>query len=628
MSPSTCTRAGRSKLSRQALAIGLQEDGKLAVARRHPQQVGGPLAQLPEGGARPGPAPGEEEGAGRVFPKAGREQRGRAGRCHDQVLDLARVDQDGVDVGRLVGLGQAQDDAVVAPDRLDLDVVAGPPPGLDGHGPRRVDLGAEGREDGQPPVPELVAEAFDDDLAVGGQQAAGGLLLLGDIGAQVAQGELVEIAVGGEGLVAAGGELAGEGPDSHAELVGASEGVAVPERHLARDARRRRHDDAVTGDVLDPPRRGPEDERLADAALVDHLLVELSDATPFGGEHAEQPAVGDRPPAGDGEHPGPGSGREGPGQTVPDQPGAQLGELVARVAPREHVEHALEGLDGGVLEGVGPPHHHGHVVDGHGAFGAGDHGHDLLGEHVEGVTGDAGLLDGPGVHALRDHRRDEQVMTEFGENATLGGFPHAVPGPADALQAGRHGGGGLDLHDEVDGAHVDPELQAGGGDEGREPARLEGVLDLEALLAGDGAVVGPHQLRRRARPDPMRAVVGHAGQRSGRRAGAVPAGRGGVLLGGELVEARRQAFGQAPGVDEDQRGAVLPDEGQQLGVDRRPDRRPHLGAAGGRPPQDEVLVVHPRRRSGRSGAGRAPPCPRRARRSAGGAPCAPRRRRS
>ena len=54
--------------------------------------------------------------------------------------------------------------------------------------------------------------------------------------------------------------------------------------------------------------------------------------------------------------------------------------------------------------------------------------------------------------------------------------------------------GALDLDDEVDRAHVDAELEAGRGDEGGEPPGLEVLLDREALLAGDAAVVGPDQV--------------------------------------------------------------------------------------------------------------------------------------
>jgi hypothetical protein len=59
------------------------------------------------------------------------------------------------------------------------------------------------------------------------------------------------------------------------------------------------------GDVLDPPRRRAEREHVADPRLVDHLLVELADPATGPGaareEDAEQPAVGDRAAAGDGQ---------------------------------------------------------------------------------------------------------------------------------------------------------------------------------------------------------------------------------------------------------------------------------------------------------------------------------------
>ena len=69
-----------------------------------------------------------------------------------------------------------------------------------------------------------------------------------------------------------------ERADRLAELARAAEPVALPERHRARDARRGRDDHAVARDLLDPPRRGAEQEDLARARLVDHLLVELADA--------------------------------------------------------------------------------------------------------------------------------------------------------------------------------------------------------------------------------------------------------------------------------------------------------------------------------------------------------------
>src|SRR5205085_2486283 len=79
------------------------------------------------------------------------------------------------------------------------------------------------------------------------------------------------------------------------ELIGPAELVAMPEGQLARLAGRGRDDHPVAVDLLDPPGARSEEERLARAALIDHLLVELPDPVAVGQEHAEQSAVRDGP---------------------------------------------------------------------------------------------------------------------------------------------------------------------------------------------------------------------------------------------------------------------------------------------------------------------------------------------
>ncbi len=172
-------------------------------------------------------------------------------------------------------------------------------------------------------------------------------------------------------------------------------------------------------------------------------------------------------------------------------------------------------------------------------------GDDLLGQHVERVARHHGGLDAPFAHELDDHRALEQVGAELGEDAALARVAHRVPGAPDALQAPGDRLGRLDLQDEVDRAHVDPELQRRGGDQARQLAGLEHLLDHGALLARQRAVVGARDLLLR-----------------------------------ELVEAQGEALGPAAAVDEDDRRAVRTDLGEQLGVDRRPDRPARRLAAG------------------------------------------------
>lgn len=64
-----------------------------------------------------------------------------------------------------------------------------------------------------------------------------------------------------------------------------------------------------------------------------------------------------------------------------------------------------------------------------------------------------------------------------------------MAGPADPLQAGGDGRRRLDLDHQVDRAHVDAQLQAGGGHNGRQSAGLQILLDEGPLLLGDRAVV-------------------------------------------------------------------------------------------------------------------------------------------
>ena len=245
------------------------------------------------------------------------------------------------------------------------------------------------------------------------------------------------------------------------------------------------------------------------------------------------------------------------GHAVPDHARAQLGELVGGVAAREHVEHALELLARrarrrGRRPGPGPGARPRAAARRRG-------GDDLLGQDVQRQPGDAGLLDRALAHA-RDHGRAlEQVAPVLGEDAPAAGGVDLVAGAADALDAPGHAARALDLDDQVDGAHVDAELQAAGGHQAGQAPGLELLLDQQALLAGQAAVVG----------------AGH-------------------LLLGQLVEAQGEALGQAAVVDEDDRRAVGPHQLEDLRVHRRPDRAP--GALGAR--QLDGVVADRRRRVG------------------------------
>ena len=233
------------------------------------------------------------------------------------------------------------DDAVVGGDHVGLHAEALTHARGQREPPGGVYAPAVGGEHAQPPVADLIAKALEHDGALAGQHARGGLLLL-QVGDEVACGALVEVVVALQrrGLLLDG--PARERADCFAELLGAPDGVALPERHGAGGAGGGCDDHAVAPDLLDPPAGGAEQERLPGPGLVDHLLVELADATPVGEHNGIEAAVGDGAGVGDGELARALARADDAGEAVPDDASAQLAELLGGIAPVEHVEHVLE----------------------------------------------------------------------------------------------------------------------------------------------------------------------------------------------------------------------------------------------------------------------------------------------
>jgi hypothetical protein len=106
---------------------------------------------------------------------------------------------------------------------------------------------------------------------------------------------------------------------------------------------------------------------------------------------------------------------------VPHDAGAQLAELLGRVAAGEQVEHGVQHVVGQLGERGGAAHERGEVVDG--PLVDRGHGDDLLGEHVEGVAGVAGGLDEAVVHAAHDHGGLDEVAAVLGEQRAAEGSP-------------------------------------------------------------------------------------------------------------------------------------------------------------------------------------------------------------
>ena len=262
---------------------------------------------------------------------------------------------------------------------------------------------------------------------------------------------------------------------------------------------------------------------------------------------------------------------------VPHQPRAQLGELVARVAPGEHVEHRLEHRPGSVGERGGAAHER-LARSSTAQSSIAHHRDDLLGEHVQRV---ARARAAPRSRPSRIRSATTAVCTRsprnFGKTTPRETAPTWWPARPTRCRPRRDARRRLDLDDEVDRAHVDAELEAAGRDDGRQPPGLELLLDQRALLLADASRGGPGRARpaRRGwrRPGPS-AGPGCAAQPPRLEPGRAARRRAAAALVPDLVEPRGQPLGQPPRVGEHDGRAVRLDQVDDALLDVRPDRRP------------------------------------------------------
>ena len=83
-------------------------------------------------------------------------------------LDFLGVDEQVRCGGDVVLIREAKGDPIVAPDNVDRSIVSLAEAGGQSHGPRGMHLGSEGRQQHDPPVADLIAEALHDDRVVRG----------------------------------------------------------------------------------------------------------------------------------------------------------------------------------------------------------------------------------------------------------------------------------------------------------------------------------------------------------------------------------------------------------------------------------------------------------------------------
>jgi hypothetical protein len=150
------------------------------------------------------------------------------------------------------------------------------------------------------------------------------------------------------------------------------------------------------------------------------------------------------------------------------------------------------------------------------------------------------------IHGAGDGGAGDEIGAIFGIDDGVADGTDAVTGATDALHTTGDGGRRFDLHDEIDGAHVDAQFEGRGGDDSAKSAELETIFNVFALRDGDAAVMGADQ-----------------------------------SFTSEIVDGAGNAFGEAAVVDEDQGGAMFADEGEEFRMNGGPDGGPSGGLGSG-----------------------------------------------
>ncbi len=425
---------------------------------------------------------------------------------------------------------EREDDRVVGGGGLQLEVEGATELLAQRQAQATVDAPAVGRVDDELHATGVVEEPLQHQAFLGRHRPEGGPAdgqVVDDHrgGGQVDAGRLHDPAARPVGI-AGRQALVDLGPEARhldRQLVGAGRRLAQPEGDGGWGVTGVTHPDDAGLDPPDLPRVGTQEEDVTRHRLDRPVLVDRADeGVVWVRDDAIVAGLGNGAPRGRGGEAGALAGPElavdgvvvDVGAAAPpsglDAAAHQLDDLV-ELGPGEVVVGRSPADEG--VQVVGPPLGRGHL------------GHHLLGQDVERPSGRVDGIEAAGADGQEQRGALHQLVAGEREQPPLGRPRAGVVGAAHPLQEGGDAAGRSDLADQVDRADVDPELQGGGGDERLEVTGPEAGLDPVAALLREAPVVGRHRLLTQA-----------------------------------LAQLVGQPLGQAAGVDEHQRGAVLHDQ--------------------------------------------------------------------
>ena len=422
---------------------------------------------LPQRRAHSGAPFGQQQCAARCLAKFCGEEGGAAELAQDQCFKFRGRGQQILRTNRLVAVRDTQDETVVRPHGFDFESALGAQFRGNRHAPRRVNRAAKGSQHAHPAVSHFVAAYFNNDIFIARNSRGGGGLLF-QIFQQIFRGIGVQAVLlnqfGECHRPWEAQEFPGHLADFSAELHGTARGVAFPERHFAGFTGSGRYDHLVVRNFFDAPGGRAQNDGVALAAFKNHLFVEFAHARAAccaGQKNAIEAAIGNGAAIDNGHALRALAGRQFIFHPVPGDARTKIGEFIRRIAAGKHVEHAVEncacqrGVRRGATNQIEKIFHR-PIVQRH-------HRDDLLRQNIQRI---ARIVDGfhlALVHRARDGGARHQICAIFGENDGVARGSHVMAGAAHTLHAAGNGRRRLDLNDQIDRTHVDPQLQRGSG---------------------------------------------------------------------------------------------------------------------------------------------------------------------
>src|SRR5579883_1663226 len=313
---------------------------------------------------------------------------------------------------------------------------------------------------------------------------------------------------------------------------------AKPEGNRWRHALGAGHPESAALDTQNAVRLITELEDIARHALDGEILMHGADELVLGlQEHAIIGVIRNRTARGDRS-----KSRAAPAaQNAVD--GVVMDESSAPPPPRaepfgKHANHSREIGTREIAVGPGPAHEVKKLVIA--PFARGNLGRDLLGEHVERRLGDFDAVKLAAPHAIEERGTFGKIIAREGEKPRLGRAADRMAGSSGPLQKGRDRARRAQLADEINIANINTEFERGCRNERLELAQFQALLGIEPLLARKAPMMRRH----------LRGIQA-------------------------LRESACGPLGHTARIDEDERAAVIFDEGREPVIDLLPDLSGH-----------------------------------------------------